>query len=123
MIGCKTCLTDTCYKNIRLETLEGKHPIYLGLCSLHFRKDAFTFNRFFKKICSFDQRLQKLKVRGTDQDMTIYNDFAMNNAELKLLVCVYHLKKSDRNKLSKLSPKMGLYIKSWLISMDADMGQ
>ena len=56
---------------------------------------------------SFDQRVQNLNVRGTDQDMAIYNDFAINNAELKLLICVYHLKKSDRHKLSKLNPKMG----------------
>ena len=102
---CKNWLTDTCCNNIRLETLEGKHPIYLGPCILHFRKDAFTFNRFFKEVCSFDQRVQKLKAIGTDQDMAIYNCFVMDNAELKLLLCVYHLEKSDRHKLSKLNPK------------------
>ena len=59
---CKNWLTDTCYNNIRLETLEG---------------------------------------------MAIYNGFAMDNAELKLLLCVYHLEKSDRHKLSKLNPKNG----------------
>ena len=31
----------------------------------------------------------------------------MENAELKLLLCVYHLEKSDRHKLSKLNPKNG----------------
>ena len=63
---CINWLTDTCYNNIRLETLEGKHLIYFGPCLLHFTKDAFTFNRFFKEMCSFDQWVQKLKVIGND---------------------------------------------------------
>ena len=104
---CENWLTDTCYKNLRLETVEGKHPIYLGPCILHFRKDAFTFNRFFREMCSFDRRIQMLKVIGTDQDMAIYNGFSIENPELKLLLCVYHLEKSDRHKLSQLRPKKG----------------
>ena len=68
----------------------------------------FTFNRFFKEMCSFDQRVQTLKVIGTDQDMAIYNGFALDNAELKLLLCVYHLKTSDCHKLSKLNSKNGV---------------
>ena len=102
---CKNWLMDTYYNNIRLETLEGKHPIYLGPCLLHFRKYAFTVDRFFKEMCSFDQRVQRLKVIGTDQDIAIYNGFAMDNAELNLLLSVYHLEKSDHHKLSKLNPK------------------
>ena len=58
-------------------------------------------------MCSFDQWVQKLKVTGTDQNMAICNGFAMDNTELKLLLCVYHLEKSDRHKLSKLNPKNG----------------
>ena len=104
---CKNWLTNTCYKNIRLEILEGKHPVYLDPCLLQFRKDAFTFNRFFKEMCSFDQRVQNMKVVETDQDMAIYSGFAMDNAELKLLLCVYHLEKSDRHKLSKINRKNG----------------
>ena len=105
LIPLSTWLTDTGYNNIQLETLEGKYPVYLGLCLFHFRKDAFTFNWFFREMCSFDQRVQKLKVIGTDQNMTIYDGFAMDNVKLKLLLCVYHLEKSDRQKLSKLNPK------------------
>ena len=58
-------------------------------------------------MCSFDQRVQNMKVVETDQDMAIYSGFAMDNAELKLLLCVYHLEKSDRHKLSKLNRKNG----------------
>ena len=68
---------------------------FLGLCLLHFGKDTFTFNRFYKEMCSFNHRLQNLKVIGTDQDVAIYNGFSMDNPELKLLLCVYHLEKSD----------------------------
>ena len=56
-------------------------------------------------MCSFDHRLQNLKVIGTDQDVAIYNGFSMGNPELKLLLCVYHLEQSDRHKLSQLHPK------------------
>ena len=58
-------------------------------------------------MCSFNHRLQNLKVIGTNQDVAIYNGFSMDNPELKLLLCVYHLEKSDRHKLSQLHPKKG----------------
>ena len=58
-------------------------------------------------MCSFDRRIQMLKVIGTDQDMAIYNGFSIDNPEIKLLLCVYHLEKSDRHKLSQLHPKKG----------------
>ena len=58
-------------------------------------------------MCSFDHRLQNLNVIGTDQDVAIYNGFSMDNPELKLLLCVYHLEKSDRHKLRQLHPKKG----------------
>ena len=60
-----------------------------------------------KEMCSFGLWVQKLKVSGTDQGMSISSGFAMDNTELKLLLCVYHLEKSDRHKLSKLNPKNG----------------
>ena len=41
---CKNWLSDTCYKNTRLKHVDEKHPIFLGPCQLHFRKDTFTFN-------------------------------------------------------------------------------
>ena len=108
---CKNWLSDTCYKNTRLKNVDGKHPIFLSPCLLHFRKDTFTFNRFYKEMCSFDHRLQNLKVIGTDQDVAIYKGFSMDNPELKLFLCVYHLEKPDRHKLSQLHPKKGLQIK------------
>ena len=77
--------------NLYKNWLKGKHPIYLAPCLLHFRKDEFTFNRLFKEMYSFDQRVQKLKVIGTDQDMAIYNGFEVENAELKLLLCVFQI--------------------------------
>ena len=104
---CKNWLSDTCYKNTRLKNVDGKHPIFLGPCLLHFWKDTSTFNRFNNEMCSFDPRLQNLKVIGTDQDVAIYNGFSMGNPELKLLLCVYHLEKSDCHKLSQLHPKKG----------------
>ena len=58
-------------------------------------------------MCSFDHRVEKLKVIGTDQDIAIYSGFAMDNAELKLLLCVYHLEKLNYHKLSKLNLKNG----------------
>ena len=104
---CKNWLSDTCYNNTRLKHVDEKHPIFLGPCQLHFRKDTFTFNRFYKEMCSFDHRLQNLKVIGTDQDIAIYHGFSMDNPELKLLLWVCHLEKSDRHKLSQLRPKKG----------------
>ena len=53
---CKNWLSDTCCKNTRLKNVEEKYPIFLGPCLLHFRRDTFTFNRFYKEICSFDHR-------------------------------------------------------------------
>ena len=37
----------------------------------------------------------------------MYNGFSMGNPELKLLLCVYHLEKCDRHKLSQLHSKKG----------------
>ena len=56
-------------------------------------------------MCSFDHHLLNLKVIETDQDAAIYNGFSMDNPELKLFLCVYHLEKYDRHKLSQLHPK------------------
>ena len=58
-------------------------------------------------MCSFDHCLLNLLVIGTDQDAAIYNGFSMDNPELKLLLCVYHLEKCDRHKWSQLHPKKG----------------
>ena len=96
----KYWVTDTYYNNIQFDKLERKHPIFLGRCLLHFRKDAFTFNWFFNNMCSFAGR----KVEA-DQYMAIYKGFAMVNTKLKLLLCVYNLEKSHRPKLSKFKPK------------------
>ena len=43
-------------------------------------------------MCSFDHHLLNLKVIGMDQDAAIYNVFSIDNPELNLLLCVYHLK-------------------------------
>ena len=58
-------------------------------------------------MCRFDHRLLNLKVIGTNQDAAIYNGFSKGNPELKLLLCVYHLEKCYRHKLSQLHPKKG----------------
>ena len=56
---------------------------------------------------NFDHRLLILKVIGTDEDAFIYNGFSMDNLKLRLLLCVYHLDKCDRHKLSRLHSKKG----------------
>ena len=45
---CSSWVTDTCYKNTRLQTLNGKHPLFLGPILIHFEKGAFIFNWFAK---------------------------------------------------------------------------
>ena len=103
---CSNWLTDTCYHNKRLVNSEGKHPVFLGPCFLHFEKSTLFFNRFFKEMCSFNSGIKDLKVLGTDNEKTIFNGFKSDADDLKLLLCVSHLEKADREKLKSFaSPK------------------
>jgi len=104
---CESWLTDTCYHNIRLETAEGKHPIFLGPAIIHFQKDSFIFRRFASEMITYHPNIQKLKVIGTDQEMAIYKGFASQIPELRLLLCVFHLENTDKRKIMQLGPRKG----------------
>ena len=92
-------VTDTWYENARFQTQNEKHPFFLGLTLIHFEKDAFIFNRFASKMCSLQSKIKNQKKIGTDQEMAIYNGFASQISDLDLLLCVFHLQKSDERKI------------------------
>lgn len=98
---CKNWLTDTCYPNLRLATANGKHPVFLGPSLLHFEKSTFVFHRFIKELCSFNPSIKSLKVIGTDQEKAIFNGFSQEIENLKLLLCVFHLERTDKDKLKE----------------------
>ena len=50
-------------------------------------------------MCSFQSKIKNLKNIGTDQEMAIYNGFASQIPDLNLLLCVFHLQKSDERKI------------------------
>ena len=100
---CENWITDTCYRNLRLENSEGNHPIFMGPCIIHFQKDEFVFNRFISEMCSYQQKIKDLKTIGTDLEKAIFNGFKTQLKDLNLLLCVYHLEKNDRKKLLTLS--------------------
>ena len=104
---CEHWLTDSCYGNLRLETNEGKHPIFIGPCMIHFERDEFLFNRFISEMCPYQSNIRSLKIIGTDQNRAIYNGFLAQIPELNLLLCVFHLEKGDRKKLLQLNPQEG----------------
>ena len=82
---CEYWLTDTCYGNLRLETKEGKNPIFIGPSIMHFARDEFLFNWFISKMCSFQPKIRSLKTIGTDQDKAIYNGF-LSNTGIKFVI-------------------------------------
>ena len=104
---CSNWVTDACYEDTRLQTRNGKHPFFLGSILIHFEKDAFIFNRFASEMCSFQPKIKNLKTIGTDQEMAIYNGFASQIPDLNLLLCVFHLQKSDERKTLQLNPQKG----------------
>ena len=58
-------------------------------------------------MCSFQPKIKNLKTIGTDQEMAIYNGFASQIPDLNLLLCVFHLQKSDERKTLQLNPQKG----------------
>ena len=105
---CEYWLTNTCYENLRLETKQGKNPIFIGPCMIHFERDKFLFNQFISEMCSFQSKIRSLKTIGTDQDKAIYNGFPSQTPELNQLLCVLHLEKGNKSKLLQLNPKKGV---------------
>ena len=101
---CENWVTDCCYNNTRLENKDGKPPIFLGPAIIHFNKDEFLFSRFFTEMCTFHPDIKNLKIIGTDMEKAIFNGFASQSSNIRLLLCVLHLQKNDRKKISKLKP-------------------
>ena len=59
------------------------------------------FAAFFMEIVTIEPRVKILKRLGTDIEMAIYNGFSLISEQLQLLLCVFHMKKKDEEKLSK----------------------
>ena len=86
---CSNWATDTCYENTRLQTQNGKHPFFLGSILIHFEK-------MLSSLIGLPGKCAQI---GTDQEMAIYNSFASQIPDLNLLLCVFHLQKSDERKI------------------------
>ena len=99
---CKNCITDSCSYNQRLQNSDSQHPVFLFSSLIHFQKNAFMFLRFALEMCSFQLNIRNLNVIGTDQAMAIYRSFAAQIPDLKLLLCVYHLRINDAQKIRDL---------------------
>ena len=98
---CSNWVTDTCYKNTQLQAQNEKRPFFLGPILLHFVKDAFIFNWFASEMCSFQSKIKNLKTTGTDQEMAIYNGFALQIPDLNLFfMCIPFAKNLAREKFS-----------------------
>ena len=98
---CDLWLTDTSFKNEHLINSSGNHPIFLGP-SFHFRKVESAFSHFFFEMVSLDPEIIDLEKIGTDLDNAIYNGFSILAKNLGKLLCAFHLKRADKQKLSNL---------------------
>ena len=96
---CKNCITDSCSYNQRLQNSDSQHPVFLFPALIHFQKNAFIFLRFTLEMCSLQLNIRNLNAIGTNQDMAIYRGFAAQIPDLKLLLCVYHLRINDAQKI------------------------
>ena len=79
-------------KNLINNNANGNHPIFLGPCFFHFKKDESIFCRFFMEMIAIDPRLKNIKKIGPDMEMAIYNGISAISEKLELLICVFHLK-------------------------------
>ena len=59
----------------------------------------------FFEIISLDREILNLGKIGTDLDNAIFNGFSILAKKLEKLLCVFHLKRADKNNLSELSKK------------------
>ena len=94
---CNRWVTDSRYQNTRLK----------GPAIIHFEKSAFVFSRFASEKTTLQPKIKDLNVIGSDQEMAIYQGFSSQITDLKLLLCVYHLEKTDKQKITQLSLKNG----------------
>lgn len=105
---CDMWITDTSYRNKRLlNPTTRKHPVFLGPIMIHFSKTEKTFGRFALELVSANPNLKHLKKIGVDLESAIFKGFKNMIPTLKRLVCVFHLKKRDESKLSKLLERTG----------------
>ena len=104
---CSSWVTDCCYNNDHFRTNESKHPIFLGPAIVHFEKDLFLFSRFASEMLAHQPFISNLKAIRTDLEKAIFNSFLSQIKDLKLLLCVFHLQRNDKRKLTELKPKGG----------------
>ena len=90
---CNSWVTDSYYHKTRLESSDGKHPVFLGPAIIHFEKSAFVFSRFASEMNTIQPKIKDLNAIATDQEVAIYQGFSSQITDLKLLLCVYHLKR------------------------------
>lgn len=105
---CENWVSDCCYSNMRLVNSEGMPPTFLGPVMIHFNKAEISFTRFLMEMMTIKPEIRNLKVLGTDLEKSIYNGFLSLAPDLRLLLCVLHLYKNDKKKLSESSPKGGI---------------
>ena len=96
---CKNCITDSCSYNQRLQNSDSQHPVFLFPALIHFQKNAVIFLRFTLEMCSLQLNIRNLNAIGTNQDMAIYRGFVAQIPDLKFLLCVYHLRINDAQKI------------------------
>ena len=65
------------------------------------------FRRFLLEMCAHNPKIRDLRTIGTDQEMAIFNGFSSILPNLNLLLCVYHLKQGNKQKISNLVYQKG----------------
>ena len=105
--GCDRWVTDTCYYNKSLANSDGHNPVFLGPTWIHFQKYSSIFRRFLLEMCAHNPKIRDLRTIRTDQEMTIFDGFCSILSNLNLLLCVYHLKQGDKQKISNLVRQKG----------------
>ena len=105
--GCDRWVTDTCYYNKSLANSDGHNPVFLGPTWIHFQKYSSIFRRFLLEMCAHNPKIRDLRTIRADQEMTIFDGFCSILSNLNLLLCVYHLKQGDKQKISNLVRQKG----------------
>ena len=71
---CEHWLIYSCYGNRRLETNEGKHPIFIGPSMINFERDESLLSRFISEMSyqSNTRSLKQSELIKTGQNTTVF---------------------------------------------------
>ena len=96
-------LTMTSYRNLKLETKDGHHPVLLGPVLIHQRKLYQSYYELPAKMIKYNRNLQKILAFGTDGEKALSDAFTTVLPFATHLLCDIHLRDNCKSKLSQLN--------------------